>query len=273
MHKEREKCQKRENNNLAIKVKHLCSSSRAVDNVEPCPVSGLIHAETPSGGEVDRMMLTPDDLTTSQSGEGSWADHPLHKPLLNLVFQLPMKPSGGVSLLSTACPGLLAQHLPHMLHFLHHKVGSVDGLHCAGARISSAVQKLYTRVYQSLSRTRSTAAPRRLTSYECNKRRQRTTVNQAIPSTQMSEISGEQNMLQEKESEGVSRYTGSWLVQRSETPRLCTWGHVWTLSKVTPPPDPVPGVTHPVSRTRLPDTGPGVHNHRYPHKWTLKDHF
>ena len=71
MHKEREKCQKRENNNLAIKVQHLCSSSRAVDNVEQCPVSGLIHAETPSGGEVDRMMLTPDDLTTSQSGEGS----------------------------------------------------------------------------------------------------------------------------------------------------------------------------------------------------------
>ena len=58
MHKEREKCQKRENNNLAIKVKHLCSSSRAVDNVEPCPVSGLIHAETPSGGEVDCRLPT-----------------------------------------------------------------------------------------------------------------------------------------------------------------------------------------------------------------------
>jgi len=75
-----------------------------------------------------------------------------------------MKPSGSVSLLSTACPGLLAQHLPHMLPFLHHKVGSVDGLHRARAGISRAVQKLYARVYQSLSRTQSTAAPRHLTS-------------------------------------------------------------------------------------------------------------
>ena len=86
-----------------------------------------------------------------------------------------MKPSGSVSLLSTVCPGLLAQHLQHMLPFLHHSVGSEDGLHRARARISSGVQKLYTKFHQSLSRTWSTAAPRRLTSYKCNKRRQRTT--------------------------------------------------------------------------------------------------
>ena len=86
-----------------------------------------------------------------------------------------MKPSGSVSLLSTVCPGLLAQHLQHMLPFLHHSVGSEDGLHRARARISSGVQKLHTKCYWSLSRIGSTASPKLLTSYECNESRQWTT--------------------------------------------------------------------------------------------------
>ena len=117
-------------------------------------------------------MLVPNDLATSQSGEGPRADHPLHKPFLTLVF--PMKAFTKWGLLSTACPGRLAQHPQHTLPFLPTTCGQC-GLHCARARISSRVQKLYTKVHQSLSRTRSTAAPRRLTSYKCNKRRQRTT--------------------------------------------------------------------------------------------------
>ena len=96
-------------------------------------------------------------------------------PSFSLFLNLPWKPSGNVSLLSMVCPGLLAQHRQHRLPFLHYNVGSVDGLHCAGARISSGVQKLHTKGYQSLSRTGSTAAPKLLTSYECNKSRQWTT--------------------------------------------------------------------------------------------------
>ena len=140
-----------------------------------------------------------------------------------------MKPSGGVSLLSTACPGLLAQHLPHMLHFLHHKVGSVDGLHCAGARVSSGVQKPYTKGYRSLSRTRSTAAPRRLTSCECNKRRQMTTGK-----------SGRHPPLRCWKSQGNTTHYR----KRGERPSPGTHNpESWRGVRPAQPPDPAPEVT------------------------------
>lgn len=108
----------------------------------------------------------------ANQGEGPRADHPLHKPFATLV--LPMKASTKWEPLSTACSwppcSAPATHAP----FLPTTCGQC-GLHCARARTSSRVQKLYTKRYRALSRTRSTAALRHLTSWECNKRRQMTT--------------------------------------------------------------------------------------------------
>ena len=173
-------------------------------------------------------MLTPDDLTTIQSGEGPWADHPLHNPL-TLALNFPWKLSGSVSLLSTDCPGLLAQHLRHMLPFLHHNVGSVDGLHSAGARISSGVQKLHAKGYRSFSRTWSIATPRHLTSYEWNKRRQRTAGK-----------SGQHPQLRCQKSQGNKTCYCKRRERRSPSthdPDLC-WG-----VRPTQLPDPTPEVT------------------------------
>ena len=157
------------------------------------------------------------------------------------------------------CPGLLAQHRQHRLPFLHYNVGSVDGLHCAGARISSAVQKLYTRVYQSLSRTRSTAAPRRLTSYECNKSRQRTTgKSEQHPQLRCWESQGNKARSRKRGERGslgthdpdscrkVRPTQPQTLHLRSQldtlegdiAPRSCSWGHMSTVSRVTPLPRP-----------------------------------
>ena len=96
------------------------------------------------------MMLTPDDLTTSQSGEGPWADNPLHNPLPTLSLNFPWKPSGSVSLLSSVCPGSLAQNLQHMLPFLHHNsaVGNLRGTRHAtvkGEREGLDVHTIVTR--------------------------------------------------------------------------------------------------------------------------------
>ena len=92
------------------------------------------------------MMLTPNDLTTSQSGEGPWADNPLHKPLLTLSLNFPWKPSGSVSLLSTICPGPLAQHLQHTLPFLHYNsaAGNLRGTRHATVKRERGDLQLYT---------------------------------------------------------------------------------------------------------------------------------
>ena len=53
-------------------------------------------------------------------------------PSLTVALNFPWKPSGNVSLLSTACPGPLAQHLQHTLPFLPHNTGLADGVHLLG---------------------------------------------------------------------------------------------------------------------------------------------
>ena len=178
-------------------------------------------------------------------------------PSFTLSLNFPGKPSGSMSLLSMVCPGPLAQqNLQHMLPFLHHNVGSVDGLHCAGARISSGVQKLHTKGYQSLSRTQS-----HLTSYEFNKRRQRAT--------------GQSGQYPQptcwKSQRNKTRYS-----ERGERGSLGTH-HPDSCRGVRPtqPPDPAPEVTHGHSQRRPhPQTlYLGSHIHRYPHGWALKDHF
>ena len=57
-------------------------------------------------------------------------------------------------------------------------------------------------------------------------------------------------------------YKGSHvhILQGECPPRPGTWGHISTVSKVNPPQDPAPGVTHPVSRgTPPPRPLPWVH--------------
>ena len=162
------------------------------------------------------MMLTPDDLTTSQSGEGPWADNPLHKPLLTLSLNFPWKPSGSVSLLSTICPGPLAQHLQHTLPFLHYNsaAGNLRGTRHATVKRERGDLQLYT-IWTRAG--------------------------------------------------GWDPYNPQTLHLRSHvdtlegdpTPRPCTWRHMSTVFRVT------------LSQT----LNLGSRVHRYPHRWTLKDHF
>ena len=177
------------------------------------------------------MTLTPDDLTTSQPGGSRWPHHERLTrsitPSFTLFLNFPWEPSGSAGLFSMVCPGLLAQHQQHMLPFLHHSVGSVDGPHCAGAGISSGVRKLHTKGYRSLSRTRSTAAPKRLTSYGCNKSRQRAT-GKSGQHLHPRCWKSQGNKTRYRKGEGVSGNTRSWLCRGL---------------RPTQPPDPTPEVT------------------------------
>ena len=178
-----------------------------------------------------------------------------------------------MSLLSTVCPGLLAQHWQHTLPFLHN-VGSVGGLHRAGVRVSSGSPKLHTKGHQPLSSTWSTAAPRCLTSYECNKSRQRTTGKPGQhPQLRCWESQGNKACSRKRGERGylgthdpdscrkVRPTQPQTLHLRSQldtldgdlAPRPCSWGRMSMVSRVTPYPDPETGHMSIVSRvTPLP---------------------
>ena len=245
----------------------------------PCPVSCFIHAEIPTscGSQLHSAHKHEDSrpvrtrrwwcwlpMTSSAANQEKAPEQITHSitPSFTLSLNFPGKPSGGMSLLSMVCPGPLAhQNLKHMLPFLQHNVGAVDGPHCAGARISGGVQKLLTKGYRSRSRTQS-----HLTSYECNKRRQRI-AGQSGQYPQLRCWKSQRNKIRSSERGEMGSLgthhpdscRGVRLTQppdpapevthghsqRWPHPRSCVWGHMSTVSRVTPLPDTEPGVTRP----------------------------
>ena len=216
-------------------------------------------------------------------------------PSFTLFVNFAWKPSGSVSLFSMVCPGLLAQHRQHRLPFLYYNVRSVDGLHCAGARISSGVQKLHTKCYRSLSRTGSTASPKLLTSYECNESRQWTTGKSGQHAQlRRCKAQGKKIRYRKRRERGLWVYTILTCAEEWDphNPQILHLRSPVNTLKGDSTPDPIHGVTclqspgwppprpwNWVTCSQYPRWTPsqtlklGSRIHRYVQGWTLKDHF
>ena len=195
------------------------------------------------------MMLTPDDLTTSQSGEGLWADHPLHNALLNLVFKLPMKafrecepfkhrlpwtpcsaptthasfpsPQCVVNGQASLCLGRTQVGFTAWGQWTDFTVLGPD---------SSGVQKELTTGYRSLGRTWSTAAPGAW-------------LHVTVTGGNKGPWANKGNTL--NSDAGNLRGNKTRCRKRAEMGFLCTHDPDWCRRvRPTQPPDPAPRVTH-----------------------------